>query len=65
MSEQKSLIALQVVFGAILVVLGMLMLSWMYSENIVLVYIAVALLCFKDGLMQLAAAFLEITGKGE
>lgn len=62
-NELENLLILQAAMGAVLVIFGMLMLFFMQSLSIMIVYIAIALICFKDGLIQLLAAFKGITRK--
>lgn len=56
---------LQGVFGATLILLGMFLITpdVMGTKNVTLLFIAVALLCFKDGLVQLVSSFLAVTEK--
>ena len=61
----QPLLILQVTFGAVLVILGMMLLTMMNATSLTILSIAVALLCFKDGLIQLTGAFLEITKEEE
>jgi len=66
MSETpQTLTILQVVFGGVFVILGMILISpWvMYSGNTIILSIAIALVCMSNGLTQLVAAFMEIIGK--
>lgn len=61
--ESEKLLIMQVVFGAVLVVMGMAVLFFMQSLNIAILYIAVALLCLTYGLTQLTAAAMQISRK--
>jgi len=61
--SKENLLIMQVVFGAVLIIFGMMMLFFMQSLNIMIVYIAVALLCFTHGLTQLLAALVNLTKK--
>jgi hypothetical protein len=59
----ESLMIMQAVFGMVLVIMGMFMLFFMTSMNIIILYIAVALLCFTWGLTQLLSSLLGLTKK--
>lgn len=61
--EAEKLLIMQVVFGAVLVIMGMAVLFFMQSMNIVILYIAVALICITYGLTQLTAAALQMSRK--
>ena len=63
----QTLIALQVSFGVIMIILGMITITpaFMLSGSTVPLYIIVALLCFRDGLVQLISAVIAIVRKGE
>lgn len=61
--SKENLLIMQVVFGAVLIIFGMMMLFFMQSLSIMIVYIAVALLCFTHGLTQLLAALVNLTKK--
>jgi hypothetical protein len=61
--NQQKLLIMQTVFGSVLVIFGMMMLFFMQSQSIIIVYIAVALLCFTHGLTQLLASLINWTQK--
>ena len=62
----QNLISLQVAFGVIFIILGMITITpaFMLSGSTVPLYIIVALLCFRDGLVQLISAVIQIVRKG-
>jgi hypothetical protein len=63
----QNLTILQVVFGTIFIILGMITLTpaFMLSGSIVPLYIIVALVWFRDGLVQLISAVIHLAGKRE
>lgn len=61
----QSLQALQIIFGVVFILMGMILISpqFAYSGNTTILFIAVALLCFRDGLVQLISAVINIAKK--